>query len=79
MVPEVGLVYNSQGGNTLTLYYGPDNQRWQTTLMSDDGRRAHRWCFSAIPCLYYSEMCNFAGIILNYTKKPHCNQSRSSS
>ncbi len=24
-----------EGGNTLTLYYGPDNQRWQTTLMTD--------------------------------------------
>ncbi len=24
-----------EGGNILTLYYGPDNQRWQTTLMTD--------------------------------------------
>ena len=25
----------AQGGNTLTFFYGPDNQRWQTTLMAD--------------------------------------------
>ncbi len=27
--------YMEEGDNILTLYYGPDNQRWQTTLMTD--------------------------------------------
>ena len=29
------IAYIEESGNTLTFFYGPDNERWQTTMMRD--------------------------------------------